>query len=117
MRMQLRLPASCAPLMLQWDPLPSALKRVKWATILALHTSPLSTGFTEMKVGKPMMQTWYGSPWASLLTQEQFRLDVSASRESTIFSPYPTDTAHAALDVVRCPPMGSHSGEAMLCQR
>jgi hypothetical protein len=47
MRIQLRLPASCAPLILPWDPLPSALKRVKWATVLALHTSPLSTGFTK----------------------------------------------------------------------
>jgi hypothetical protein len=64
-----------------------------------------------------MIQTCYGSPWASLLTQKQFRLDVSESRERTIFSPYPTDTAYAALDVVRCPPLGSRSGEAMLCQR
>jgi hypothetical protein len=99
------------------DPLPSALKRVKWATILALPTSPLSTGFTEMKVGKPMMQTWYGSPWVSRLTQEQFRLDVFEYRESTIFSPFPTDTAYVTLDVVRCSPMGSLPGEAMLCQR
>jgi hypothetical protein len=117
MRMQLRLPASCAPLMLPWKPLPSALKRVNWATILALHTSPLSTGFTEMKVGKPMMQIWYGSSWLSRHTQEQFRLDVFEYRESTIFSPFPTDTAYVTLDVVRCSSMGSLSGEAMLCQR
>ncbi len=117
MRMQSRLPASRAALILPWTLPQVTAHLVKRVSMPAQPLLPLARDCAVESVGQQQKQAWWEHLWPNLRTQERLRLHAFACKEHTVILRALIDIACAVLNLLRCPPRGSLQGESTLCQR
>jgi hypothetical protein len=117
MRMQSRLPASRAALIVPRNLPQITAYLVKRVSIPAQLILPLASDCAVVRVGQQQLQAWWEHLWPNPLTQERLHLHAFVCKEHTVTLHALINLACAALIMLRYLPRSSQQGEATLCQR